>query len=177
MNNGLFSTANSHNQMADFMEKDPGNQVGDDPDLTEDLALVNVIVKAADGRKAEDIVGLQVAQITTLASYLVIVSGNSRPQNQAIAAAVAKDVEEEMGLRENPQGTADSGWMVLDYGSVMVHIMTPKSRLYYNVEGQWREKGGIEVDLDKILLPNKMEEFAGGDTMEGISEEEDPFWS
>lgn len=113
----LFSTQNSQAQMADFLESDPGNQVGDMPDLTEDLELVKIIAKAADGRKAEEIVGLQVAQISTLASYLVFLSGNSRPQNQAIAAAIAKDVEEGTGMRENPQGTADSGWMVLDYGS------------------------------------------------------------
>jgi ribosome-associated protein len=119
----LFSVGNTgeaakrKGEMQGFMEQDPGNQVGDMPDLTDDLKLVNIIAKAADGRKADDIVALQVAQITTLASYLVILSGNSRPQNQAIASAVAKDVEEQAGLRENPQGTADSGWMVLDYGS------------------------------------------------------------
>lgn len=110
--------------------------VGDVPDLTDDLALVKAIVKAADGRKAEDVVALQVAQVSTLTCFMIILSGNSRPQNQAIAGAIVDDVEEEFDIKKNPQGEADSGWMVLDYGSVMVHIMTPKSRLYYNVEGQ-----------------------------------------
>jgi ribosome-associated protein len=98
------------------MGKDPGNTVGDSPDLTEDLELVKTIAKAADGRKADNIVALQVAHISTLASYFVFLSGNSRPQNQAIASAISDDVEEKFGYAGNPQGTADSGWMVLDYG-------------------------------------------------------------
>ena len=122
------------------------------PDLTYDLELVRTIVKAGDGRKAEDIVGLQVAQVSTLTSFMVFLSGNSRPQNQAIAAAIADDVEEKFGLVRNPQGTADSGWMVLDYGSVMVHIMTPKSRLFYNVEGQVRFIGDSLVSHSPALL-------------------------
>ncbi|KAI2490672.1 Ribosomal silencing factor [Fragilaria crotonensis] len=142
-----------HEQQTEFMEKGPASVVGDMPDLTDDLDLVRTIAKAGDGRKAEDIVGLQVAQISTLTSFMVFLSGNSRPQNQAIVAAIMEEVEEKFGIIRNPQGTADSGWMVLDYGSVMVHVMTPKSRLFYNVEGQWRE-GGIEVDLADVLLPN-----------------------
>ena len=74
-------------------------------------------------------------------------SDNCRPQNQPIAAAITKDAQEAFdGMKPGgtgvPEGSPESGWMVLDYGSVMVHIMTPKSRLYYNVEGQWRDKHG-----------------------------------
>jgi len=81
----------------------------------------------------------------------VIVSGTSRPQNQAIAAAIVKDVEETFvdeitGVGKRclgkgvPEGTADSGWILIDYGDVMVHVMTPKSRLFYDLEGQVRLK-------------------------------------
>ena len=67
-------------------------------------------------------------------------------------------------------------WTMIDYGSVMVHIMTPKSRLYYNVEGQWREKGATELDISDILIPNKMEQEdkSSGDF---VAREDDPFWS
>lgn len=81
----------------------------------------------------------------------MIVSGTSRPQNQAIAAAIVKDVEETFvdestGVGKRclgkgvPEGTADSGWILIDYGDVMVHVMTPKSRLFYDLEGQVRLK-------------------------------------
>jgi ribosome-associated protein len=148
------------------------------------LALVETIVKAADGRKADDIVALNVAGITTMTRYLVIVSGNSRPQNQAIANAVRIQVEEVFdGMRPGatgvPEGSADSGWMVLDYGSVMLHIMTPKSRLYYNVQGQWTAKGGVPVDVSGYLVPNAPPAAAVTDNAadNAASAEQDPFWS
>ena len=66
----------------------------------------------------------------------------------------------------------------------MVHVMTPKSRLFYDIEGQWNKKGGEYLDLTSVLLPNAMGGEADGDAgsaadsrMEGISEEDDPFWS
>jgi ribosome-associated protein len=106
-------------------------------DNGETLELLKTIIKAADGRKAENIVSMYVAPVTTMTRYLVIVSGNSRPQNQAIANAVKKDVEEVFQIRPGstgvPEGSADSGWMLLDFGSIMVHVMTPKSRIYYNI--------------------------------------------
>ena len=158
------------------------------PPSDDDLApLVKVIAKAADMRKADDIVAMRIAKVTTVAGFIVICSGNSRPQNQAIATAIKDDVDEkfegEHSLLGNgvPEGNADSGWILLDYGDVMVHIMTPKSRLFYDIEGQWREKGGEYMGLEDVLLPNKgsigdSAPGAGGG-MGGISEEDDPFWS
>lgn len=176
--------------MVNFMDKPVSNSetVGDSPrpetipiddDPTADL--VRCIVKAADGRKAENIVALRVSPVSTLTSFLVILSGNSRPQNQAIAAAIRDDVLEEYDLKPMgngvPEGSAESGWMLLDYGDVMVHVMTPKSRLYYNVEGQWREKGANEMDLSDVVIPNTVEEFSMGGTMDIAEQEDDPFWS
>jgi len=176
--------------MVSFMDKPVTNAetVGDNPrpetvPIEDDPAadLVRSIVKAADGRKAENIVALRVSPVSTLASFLVILSGNSRPQNQAIAAAIREDVMEEYDIRPMgngvPEGSAESGWMLLDYGDVMVHVMTPKSRLYYNIEGQWREKGAKELDISDVIIPNTVEEFAVGGTMDIEEEEDDPFWS
>ena len=157
--------------------------------------LVRCIVRAADGRKADDIVAMRVSHVSTLTTFLVILSGNSRPQNQAIAAAITKDVQEQFnGMKPGgtgvPEGSPESGWMVLDYGSVMVHIMTPKSRLYYNVQGQWQDKGGEYMDLSDILIPNSA--VSGGTSgsdgdnasttssrngQEAERAEDDPFWS
>ena len=159
--------------------------VDEGPPQDDELApLVRKIAKAADMRKAEGIVAMRISKVSTVAGFVVICTGNSRPQNQAIAAAIQDDVEEDFGeeysLRGNgvPEGTADSGWILLDFGDVMVHVMTPKSRLFYDIEGQWKEKGAEYMSLDDVLLPNAAEEptLMGG-TMTGITEEEDPFWS
>lgn len=174
--------------------------VGDDP-----LApLVRTIVHAADMRKASDIVAMRVTKCTSLTSFVVIVSGTSRPQNQAIAAAVAKDVEEEYEGKRClgkgvPEGTADSGWILLDYGEVMVHVMTPKSRLFYDMEGQWRDRGGEYMDLSDVLVDEMTGGAVGGNLLaedddddvdddgydDGLTMKErldvekeiDPFWS
>jgi ribosome-associated protein len=181
---GFSSNQKNQQDMIDFIDQPMESMVGDSPlaaDNDEDLmSFVKCIVKAADGRKADEIVALEVGHVSTLASVLVVLSGNSRPQNQAIAAAITKDVQAEYGMRPGgtgvPEGNAESGWMLLDYGSVMVHIMTPKSRLYYNVEGQWRGKGGRDLDVSDVLIPNKME-VQEQQSEDFVAQEDDPFWS
>jgi ribosome-associated protein len=194
---------NNQRDMVDFIQRPMESMVGDlsrnsnnnglsSKDQEELNDLIRCIVKAADGRKAQDIVVLNVHHITTLCSALVILSGNSRPQNQAIAAAISSSVRDDFdGLQSGgngvPEGNAASGWMLLDYGSVMVHIMTSKSRLYYNVEGQWKDKGGKYMDITDMLLPDpsvaqqqqqqeQQQEQASSSSVV-LSEQDDPFWS
>jgi ribosome-associated protein len=179
--------------MVDFMFKpvSPDGSVDQSyvdagPPEDDELApLIRTICKAADMRKAESVVAMRISKVTTVCGFVVICTGNSRPQNQAIAAAIQDDVDKAYpggwGLTGNgvPEGTADSGWILLDFGDVMVHVMTPKSRLFYDIEGQWSEKGGEYFNLDDVLLPNSPAQSlnAVGTTMTGISEEDDPFWS
>jgi ribosome-associated protein len=200
-----MSTKQHYREMVNFLDRPMESTVGDvdassysqqrqqEPlggGLEDVQDLVRTIVRAADSRKAEQIVALQVHRITTLTSYLVILSGSSRPQNSAIAASIASDVADQFGMRPVgngvPEGSAESGWMVVDYGSVMVHIMTPKSRLFYNVEGQWRQKGAIEMDVSDCIVPNTATpplpltgEFSEESQKTRVEpqEEDDPFWS
>jgi len=184
-----------NNKMLDFIDEPVTSEemVGDAEDIAlnpedDDLAdLVRCIVRAADGRKADNIVAMRVSKVSTVTSFVVIATGNSRPQNQAITAVVQDEVNEEFDLLPGangvPEGSADSGWTILDYGSVMVHVMTPKSRLFYNVEGKWKDQGGEYMDISDAILPNVVPEAAAAatssssGTMEGLAEEDDPFWS
>ena len=162
------------------------------PELDDSAPLVRSIASAADKRKGSDIVAMRVSKVTATTSFMVFATGNSRPQNDAIAKSIIDGVIEEHDGRRikgdgGPEGTSDSGWILLDYGDVMVHVMTPKSRLFYDIEGQWRRRGGEDVDLSDVLLPDvpasppglAMEEgqpqMGGG--MADVSEEDDPFWS
>jgi len=147
-------------------------------------------------RKATDIVALRVTQCTSLTNFIIVISGTSRPQNQAIANSIKSDVEELYDGKRClgkgiPEGSADSGWILLDYGEVMVHVMTPKSRLFYDMEGQWRERGGKELDLGDVILDEFGGTSVGGVVGESegseeersmrerldVEKEEDPFWS
>lgn len=129
------------------------------------VPLVHTIVKAADMRKASDIVAMRVTSCTSLTNFVVIISGTSRPQNQAIANAVSRDVEDSHDGRRClgngiPEGSADSGWILLDYGEVMVHVMTPKSRLFYDMDGVWRGRGGECLDLSDVLVVEERDKMA-----------------
>lgn len=118
-------------------------------------------------RKGSDIVALRVTQCSSLTNFVIIISGTSRPQNQAIANSIKNDVEELYNGKRClgkgiPEGSADSGWILLDYGEVMVHVMTPKSRLFYDMEGQWVERGGEYLDLSDVLVDEIMMGGGGG---------------
>ncbi|EWM26409.1 Ribosome-associated, Iojap [Nannochloropsis gaditana] len=151
----------------------------------ETLPVIETIASAADMRKGEDVLALRVSRLTTVSSFFVLVSGNSRPQIQAIAGAIEEDMLEKHGLevRNGGEGTADSGWILLDYGSVVVNVMTPVARKFYALEKLW--KNGEEVDLSHILRPNLPPGSEGG--REGGREGdgpgpdpslmEDAFWS
>mmetsp|Transcript_4793 Transcript_4793/g.6230 ORF Transcript_4793/g.6230 Transcript_4793/m.6230 type:complete len:307 (-) Transcript_4793:125-1045(-) len=185
------STKRDQESMVDFINEIPNQSAmmsAQDADPlspldADTMNLVNCIVHAADGRKASDIVALKVHHISTLSSVLVILSGNSRPQNQAIASVIKGDVQEQFdgqlpGGSGIPEGSAESGWMLLDYGAVMVHIMTPKSRLFYNVQGQWEKRGAVSMDISQMLIPNPVLQQQQQEEQQQVQEkEEDPFWS
>lgn len=152
--------------------------------------LVHTIVRAADMRKASDIVAMRVSHCSSVTSFVVIVSGTSRPQNQAIAMAVKNEVIEEFDGKKclgngTPEGSADSGWILLDYGEAMVHVMTPKSRLFYDLERQWKDRGGEYMDVSDLLVDEdemnaSVLEIDGETTMKerlDVEKEVDPFWS
>mmetsp|Transcript_8723 Transcript_8723/g.23549 ORF Transcript_8723/g.23549 Transcript_8723/m.23549 type:complete len:248 (-) Transcript_8723:162-905(-) len=174
--------------MLEFIERIPQNSVGDEqagvpPEQDELADMVRCIVEAGDLRKAEDIIAMRVSAISTLTSFIVILSGNSRPQNSAITAAIQNAMSETYDLLPGstgvPEGSAESGWMVLDYGSIIAHVMTPKSRLFYNVEGKFRDEGGEYMDLSSVILPNAPEDVVGGAAAgtDFQQPEDDPFWS
>ncbi|MDJ0733318.1 MAG: ribosome silencing factor [Nostocaceae cyanobacterium] len=110
---------------------------------SEKLSLT--IAAAASDRKAGDILLLKVADVSYLADYFVIATGYSRVQVKAIADAIedkAKTDCQRFPLRT--EGKAEGTWIVEDYGDVIVHIMTPREREFYNLEAFWGHAEHIE---------------------------------
>jgi len=103
------------------------------------LALARRIVDLASDKKAADIVLLDIAGLTSLADYFVICSGSSERQLGAIADGVAEGLREE-GVRPiGREGSSSAHWMLLDYGSVILHVMAPPERDFYQLERLWAE--------------------------------------
>ncbi len=98
--------------------------------------LARAIVEQLDDRQAEAIVLLDVAAHTDLADYFVIASATSRRQFGALEDALRHVPDADFPRRE---GTAEGGWLLCDYGSVVVHIFDRETRDYYDLDGLWSQ--------------------------------------
>jgi ribosome-associated protein len=103
------------------------------------LELARRTVALAEDKKAADIVLLDLQELTTLADYFVICSGGSERQLEAIADGIIEALRGEGTRPIGREGTAASHWILVDYGSVVVHVFTPPERDYYALERHWAE--------------------------------------
>ncbi|TKC19985.1 ribosome silencing factor [Robertmurraya kyonggiensis] len=102
-----------------------------------DNQLLKTTVKAADDKRAEDIVALNMKGISLIADYFVICHGNSDKQVQAIAREI-KDKAEENGFDvRRMEGFDEARWILVDLGDVVAHIFHRDERSYYNLERLW----------------------------------------
>jgi len=107
---------------------------------TSDLApldLARRIVELAEDKKAADIVLLDLFELTTLADAFVICSGGSERQIAAIADGIVESLRDEGVKPIGREGTPASHWVLVDFGSVIVHVFTPPERDYYSLEKHW----------------------------------------
>lgn len=112
------------------------------------LELARHVVDVVEDRKAEDIVLLDLRPDTIIADFFVIANGNSERQLRALSEYVKQDVKE--NLTELPYsiaGTPESGWIVLDYGDVVVHLFGAEQRDYYDIEGLWSGVGNVLLSI------------------------------
>jgi ribosome-associated protein len=103
------------------------------------LEVARQIVELAEDKKAADIVLLDLAGLTTVADHFVICSGGSERQLGAIADGIVEGLRA-AGLRPiGREGLPASHWVLLDFGSVVVHVFTPPERDFYQLEKHWAE--------------------------------------
>ncbi|HLX41415.1 MAG TPA: ribosome silencing factor [Ktedonobacteraceae bacterium] len=101
--------------------------------------LAKAIVDVASDKKAADIILLDIRDVTTIADYFVICNGNNTRQVQAIADAIDEELGKQGANVLHREGTAETGWLLLDFGDVIVHIFGVKEREYYRLERLWSE--------------------------------------
>ncbi|MFM2305193.1 MAG: hypothetical protein RLZZ135_2606 [Cyanobacteriota bacterium] len=100
--------------------------------------LAFLAADAADDRKAGDATLIDISQVSILADYLLIVSGYSKVQLRAISSSIIDKLEEDFNrLPLRTEGQNQGGWILLDYGDLIVHIMMPEQREFYNLEAFW----------------------------------------
>lgn len=113
-----------------------------------ELELTKEIVKVLDKKKAIDINAIHITEYSIVADYFIIASGTSNTHVKALADEVEYELAQLEVKPNHIEGRA-TGWILLDYGSVIVHIFTGESREYYNLERLWSDAQSL--DLSDII--------------------------
>lgn len=108
--------------------------------------LAQLCGDCADNKKAENIVILDVRDLSSVTDYFVIASGTSEPHLRAIVDEITDRLREEHGLRPTRRdGSVAGAWVVLDFFDVIVHIMRPDARERYDLEGLWGDAARLKA--------------------------------
>ncbi|WP_409270730.1 ribosome silencing factor [Neobacillus sp. SCS-31] len=99
--------------------------------------LLEIAVKAADDKRAEDILALNMKGISLIADYFIICHGNSDKQVQAIAREIKEKAEENGFSVRRMEGFDEAKWILIDLGDVVTHVFHRDERTYYNLERLW----------------------------------------
>ena len=110
------------------------------PDLKTQLRIVRA---ALEDKKAEQIVTLDLSKVSDSLDYFVIASANSQPQMQALERNVLEKLRE-VGVRPVSVEGPSPRWVLVNLGPIIVHLMTPDTRKFYDLEGLWADADRIE---------------------------------
>jgi len=108
--------------------------------------LLNIVVKAANDKKAEDIVVLNLQGLSFVADYFVICHGNTDKQVQAIVREIDEKVSEAGFIVKNREGLTDARWVLVDLGDIIVHVFHRDERYYYNLEKLWGDAPVVDLE-------------------------------
>jgi len=108
---------------------------------------LDLYIKAILGRKAINVVVLDVADLTSYADIFIICSGRSNRQVSAIADFIKTELKKNKIMPLGVEGTKDGHWVLLDYGHVIIHVFYEPVREFYDLEGLW-------ADAKRIMTPS-----------------------
>jgi ribosome-associated protein len=104
--------------------------------------LAQRVVDEMSEKQVEDIALIDVSQVAGFADYFVIGTANNERQMKAIVDALDRDLGEGIRIRAR-EGAAGSGWVLLDFGDVVVHLFSPEARAFYRLDDLWSRNAPI----------------------------------
>ncbi len=118
-------------------------------DKMTDKEKLEIIVKALDSKRGEDIRAIKISDLTILADYFIIANGTSNTHTRTLADEVEFRLSQK-GI-EPQRREADTGntWIILDYGDIIVHVFYKETRGFYKLEGLWAD--GEMLDISDIM--------------------------
>jgi ribosome-associated protein len=111
----------------------------------ENQELLKIAVKAADDKRAEEILALNMKGISLIADYFIICHGNSDRQVQAIADEMKEKADENGYHVKRMEGYDEARWVLIDMGDVIAHVFHREERSYYNLERLWGDAPLVDL--------------------------------
>ncbi len=112
------------------------------------LEFAHYIVDTVEEKKAEDIVLLDLRPDTIVADFFVLCNANNDRQLKALVENMREAVKDEFNKTPfSVEGTPESGWVLMDYGDVIVHLFLERQRQYYALEDLWLEEGNVLLSI------------------------------
>jgi ribosome-associated protein len=108
--------------------------------------MVRLAFKALEDKKSEDIRVIEIGDISIIADYFVIANGTNPSQVEAMVGAVREELGKAGYEAKRVEGVHNSGWVLMDYGDVVIHIFSKEDRLFYDLERVWRDGKSVAVD-------------------------------
>ncbi len=118
--------------------------------------IMSIAANALNGKKALELNVLKISELTVLTEYFVLATATSATHVRALADEVEEKLAEQ-GVKPDHIEGRSTGWIVIDFGSVIVHIFNREQRAFYDLDRMWAD--GEPVDLEKILTLSKEEEI------------------
>ena len=110
------------------------------------LNVARTIIDALEDKKGENILLLDIQEQAVFADYFIICTGTSDRMLKALGESVEEQVRKKYDMKARYEGVADDGWVLLDYGDIIVHLFSPNRRDYYQLEELWSD-GKVLVHL------------------------------
>ena len=121
--------------------------------MTDAEKMVRLAVQALEDKKGQDIAVLNISEVSVVADYFVIVSGENERQTAALKDAVEETLFKEHFMPRSIEGALSKSWTLLDYNDVIIHIFSRQDRLFYDLERIWRD--GKRIPLEELRGPEK----------------------
>lgn len=108
--------------------------------------MTKVAYEALEDKKGEDIRVIEISEISTIADYFIIASGNNTSQVSALVDSVDEKLGK-MGIQpKRVEGARSLSWVLMDYGDIIVHVFMKEDRLFYDLERIWKDGKFVEIE-------------------------------
>lgn len=110
------------------------------------LEIVQLCAQVALDNKAEDLIVLDVGELTSFTDYFIIMSGRSTRHVQGLADSIEKEFRSKRISNKFSEGLQEGLWVLLDYNDVVVHIFYKETRSFYDLDGLWHDAPKVEIE-------------------------------